>query len=278
MKKSNLKTRVITGAILICALAFAIYVGGWVASVIVILAIGMALYEMMHVLRQAGHQVVRWPVWVATVVSIPIFLLWDNRLLLPIIVATSLITTAYVLFHGEPQLDDILVSMMPLFTVALPGMCLLAQINAPYRWLQVMLLCLTFIVPTLGDTAAYFIGSRFGKRQLIAAVSPNKTVSGAVAGLFGSEIAALVIYWITYASTGGAANTALPPLWHFALIGLVGGVVGQIGDLYASLVKRHCGVKDYSNIFPGHGGMMDRLDSVLFVAVMLYMYQLMMWG
>ena len=272
----NLKTRVITGAVLICALAFAIYMGGWVASVICILAVAIAQYEMIRALRERGHQVVRWPVWVATVLSIPVFLLYDNIFLLHIVVATALIITTYVLFHGEPKLDDILVSLMPLMTVALPGMCLLAQINAPFRWQQVMLLCTSFLVPTLGDAAAYLVGSRFGKRKLIPAVSPNKTVAGAVAGLAGSEITALVIWWITYSATGGATNTVMPPLWHFAIIGVIGGVVGQIGDLFASLVKRHCGIKDYGTIFPGHGGMMDRLDSVLFVALLVYLYQSMM--
>ncbi|MBQ2028583.1 MAG: phosphatidate cytidylyltransferase [Clostridia bacterium] len=276
MKKS-MKTRIITGSILILALAFAIYVGGWICSTICIIAIGIAQYEMIRALRDHGHQVVRWPIWAATIASIPVFMVYDNRMLLVILVATTIITTAYVLFHKEPKLDDILVTLMPLFAVSLPGMCLLAQINAPYRWLQVMLLCTTFLVPTIGDAAAYFIGSRFGKTKLIPAVSPNKTVAGAVAGLVGSEITALVIWWIVYATTGGASNPALPPLWHFAVIGLVGGVVGQIGDLFASLVKRHCGVKDYGTIFPGHGGMMDRLDSVLFVALLVYMYQSIMW-
>jgi len=275
--KQSMKTRIITGAALICALAFAIYMGGWVASVICIAAIAIAQFEMMRALRRKGHQNVRWPIWVATVVSIPIFLVWDNKLLLPIVVVTSLITITYVLFHGEPHLDDIFVSLMPLFTVALPGMCLLAQVNAPYRWLQVMLLCTSFLVPNLGDAAAYFIGSRFGKRKLIPAVSPNKTVAGAVGGLIGSEVTALAIWWIVYLCSGGAANAEMPPLWHFALIGLVGGVVGQIGDLFASLVKRHCGIKDYGTIFPGHGGMMDRLDSTLFVALLVYLYQSVMW-
>ena len=165
--KQNLKARIITGAILLSALAFAIIMGGWVFSVICILCIGIALYEMMHALRQRGHQIVRWPVWAATIASIPCFLMWQNRLLLPIAVFTCMVTTAYVLFHGEPKLEDILLSLMPFFAVSLPGMCLLAQINAPFRWLQVMLLCLSFLVPTLGDTAAYFVGSRFGKRKLI---------------------------------------------------------------------------------------------------------------
>lgn len=275
--KNNLKTRVITGAVLILALAFAIYMGGWAASVICVIAVGIAQYEMMRALRQFGHQNVRWPVWVATVVSIPIFLLYDNKLLLPIVVATALITIVYVLFHGEPRLDDILVSLMPLLTVAFPGMCLLAQINAPYRWLQTLLLCTSFLVPNLGDAAAYFVGTRFGKRKLIPAVSPNKTVAGAVGGLVGSEITALAIWAAVYAVTGGASNAEMPPLWHFVIIGLVGGAVGQIGDLFASLVKRHCGIKDYGTIFPGHGGMMDRLDSTLFVALLIYLYQSVMW-
>lgn len=275
--KQNLKARVITGAILLGALAFAIIMGGWVFSVICILCIGIALYEMMHVLRQRGHQIVRWPVWAATIASIPCFLMWQNRLLMPIAVFTCMVTTTYVLFHGEPKLEDILLSLMPFFAVSLPGMCLLAQINAPFRWLQVMLLCLSFLVPTLGDTAAYFVGSRFGKRKLIPAVSPNKTVEGAVAGIIGSTITALLIYWLTRTFMPAADLDLLPPIWHFAIIGVVGGIAGEIGDLFASLVKRHCGVKDYSNIFPGHGGMMDRLDSVLFVSVLIYLYQSLMW-
>ena len=62
--------------------------------------------------------------------------------------------------------------------------------------------------------------------------------------------------------------------WQYALLGLVGGVAGQMGDLFASLVKRHCGIKDFSNLFPGHGGMLDRLDSILFMAVVMICYRL----
>ena len=64
----------------------------------------------------------------------------------------------------------------------------------------------------------------------------------------------------------------IPPLWHFPILGLLGGVAGQMGDLFASLVKRHCGIKDFSNMLPGHGGMMDRLDSVYWTAIIIYVY------
>ncbi len=268
-----MKTRMITGAILACALVFAIAMGGWVFSVLCILAIGIALHEMIHILKQKGHQVVRWPVWVATVLSIPCFVLYENTMLVPIVALTTMVIVGYVLFHGEPQVEDILYSLMPFYAVSLPGMCLLAQINAPERYLQVMLLFTSFVVPLAGDTLAYFIGSRFGKRKLIPAVSPNKSVEGAAAGLFGSVLGALIVYGITAA----CVEAALPPVWHYVLLGLVGGVAGQMGDLFASLIKRHCGVKDYGKLFPGHGGMMDRIDSVLFMAVLVYIYQSIMW-
>lgn len=66
----------------------------------------------------------------------------------------------------------------------------------------------------------------------------------------------------------------LPTWWEYLLIGLIGGVAGQMGDLFASMVKRHCGIKDFSNLFPGHGGMMDRLDSILFMAVVMFCFYL----
>lgn len=272
-----MKTRIVTGAILLIGLAVAIIMGGWVFAVICTTAICLALYEMIHALKARGHQIVQWPVWACTVLSIPSFVLYENKLLLPLMSATCLIIILYVLFHGEPKLEDILTSVMPLFAVSLPGMCLLAQINAPERWQQVTLLCLSFLVPTVGDTAAYFIGSRYGRRKLIPAVSPNKTVAGAVAGLAGSELTAIAIYLVAHFASRGNAAILMPPAWHFMLIGLIGGVAGQAGDLFASLVKRHCGIKDYGNIFPGHGGMMDRLDSVLFMSVLVYLYQVIMW-
>lgn len=265
-----MKTRTITGLILACCLITAIALGGWVFSVACIIAIGIALREMIHALRIKGHQMVRWPVWAATVLSIPCFLLYDNKMLLPIVALTTMVVVAYVLFHGEPHVEDILYSLMPFYAVSLPGMCLLAQINAPERYLQVMLLFTSFVVPLAGDTAAYFIGCRFGKRKLIPAVSPNKTVEGAVAGLAGSMAGSLAVYGVTAIFVGLAG---MPPVWHFALLGILGGLVGQMGDLFASLIKRHCGIKDYGNIFPGHGGMMDRIDSVLFMAVLVYLYQ-----
>ena len=154
-------------------------------------------------------------------------------------------------------------SVLPIFAVALPGMCLLALL----RWslgAAAHAAGAAFFVPVAGDAAAYFVGVKYGHVKLNEAISPKKTVEGAVGGLLGSMLFAIIVY---LAASSFGSN--LPPFWHFPLLGLVGGVVSQAGDLFASMVKRHCNIKDYGHIFPGHGGMMDRLDSVLFMSVLV---------
>jgi phosphatidate cytidylyltransferase len=84
----------------------------------------------------------------------------------------------------------------------------------------------------------------------------------------------MAIFGITLLTCNEATLARLPAWWEYLLLGLFGGVVGQMGDLFASLVKRHSGLKDFSDLFPGHGGMLDRLDSVLFMAVLMYCYRL----
>ena len=167
-----------------------------------------------------------------------------------------------------------MLSVLPLFTIVLPGMCIVALAQVQPKALQVVLLSLVFAIPVLGDTMAFFVGSRVRGPKLCPAVSPNKTISGAVAGLVGSLVAAAAVGVVSLIFCDQATLAQLPTWWQYGLLGLVGGVAGQMGDLFASLVKRHCGIKDFSNLFPGHGGMLDRLDSILFMAVVMICYRL----
>ncbi len=113
------------------------------------------------------------------------------------------------------------------------------------------------------DSAAFFVGKAFGKHKLFERVSPKKTIEGALAGL--------VFAVITFVVMG---SYLLPPfsLFHLAVSGLIVGVMGQTGDLAESMLKRDAGVKDASQLLPGHGGALDRFDSVLFVAPSLFIY------
>ena len=111
------------------------------------------------------------------------------------------------------------------------------------------------------DTCALFAGMLFGKHKLAAVVSPKKTVEGAVGGVVGGAVLVLLAVLVMNALMGLDM-----PIWAALVLGGAGAVLGEIGDLSFSIIKRQTGIKDYGHIFPGHGGVLDRFDSVLFVA------------
>ncbi len=150
--------------------------------------------------------------------------------------------------------------------------------SLPYRNAGVVL---TFLVPPLTDTFAYIVGSRLKGKKLCPSISPNKTVSGAIGGLagglIGSGVAAAAIALNYYLDFNVMGLTIFPNGWvetgvSLAVLGILGSVAGQIGDLFASYIKRRAGIKDYSNLLPGHGGVLDRVDGFIFGGVVFYLY------
>ncbi|URZ06638.1 phosphatidate cytidylyltransferase [Clostridium felsineum] len=123
-----------------------------------------------------------------------------------------------------------------------------------------------FIASWVCDTAAYYAGRFLGKTKLCPKVSPKKTIEGSIGGVLGSIIGCTV-YGFVISKYGISLN-----LYHYIIIGLLCGVFSQFGDLAASSIKRHAKVKDYSNLIPGHGGILDRFDSILFTSVIVYYY------
>ncbi|MBR6028324.1 MAG: phosphatidate cytidylyltransferase [Clostridia bacterium] len=272
-KRSPRTQKIITGLIMSAIVLLLIYFGNAVFAVVAIVVVCLSLYEEYDAMSKAGHRLVCWPTWVAAVVSIPLALIYQSRVLIPILMACCLVTLLCILFRSEPRLVDALMSVCPLFFVLLPGLGIISLATVQPLSVQRTLNGLLIAVPVLGDTMAFFVGSKVRGPKLCPAVSPNKTVSGAIAGLVGSLMAALITRGI--AELFCVANKSLLPGWWAVIaLGLIGGVAAQAGDLFASLVKRHCGIKDFSNLFPGHGGMMDRLDSVLFMALVLMCYRL----
>lgn len=92
--------------------------------------------------------------------------------------------------------------------------------------------------------------------------------------MVGALLAVLLVGITAWCCTDAATRLLLPTWWEYLLLGLLGGVVSQVGDLFASMVKRHSGIKDFSHLFPGHGGMLDRVDSILFMSVLMFCYRL----
>lgn len=116
------------------------------------------------------------------------------------------------------------------------------------------------IAPLLCDIFAYIIGRLFGKRKLIPSISPNKTIAGSVGGTFFCA-AFCTVYGVVLRNVFDLTDVI--PVWSFAVGGIMIAIISQIGDLVASSIKRNYNVKDYGKIFPGHGGIMDRFDSVI---------------
>lgn len=125
---------------------------------------------------------------------------------------------------------------------------------------------LIFLASWLCDTFAYYSGKYFGKKKLCPKISPKKTLEGSIGGFLGSVIGC-ALFGIFAINRGVDVG-----LLHFVLIGTISGIVSQLGDLVASSIKRYVDVKDYSQLIPGHGGILDRFDSIIFCSVTLFYY------
>ena len=130
---------------------------------------------------------------------------------------------------------------------------LLSNTGSIYIWL-------VFIFAWISDTFAYFTGVFFGKHKLIPHISPKKTIEGSIGGILGT-----VLVTVAFAMFFKEEN----PI-YFVPLAIVGSTVSQLGDLFASAIKREFNIKDYGNLIPGHGGVLDRFDSILFTAPLTY--------
>ena len=142
---------------------------------------------------------------------------------------------------------------------------------AEYRYDAIYFILLILCFAWGGDTCAYFAGRAFGKHKLCPVVSPKKTVEGAIGGVLGTMVFGVVATLIYSVAADRMeaftrSNIGVSMYVIIALLGCVAAVLGIYGDLFASVVKRQCGIKDYGTIFPGHGGILDRFDSVMFIA------------
>ena len=262
--------RIITGSLLIVALTAVLFLGGWYFAATALIAIMLCIYEELRALRQCGHHPVGWTSYAALVVSVPLMMYYSSVVIIPTLTIVIFCVLLGIMRRDEPTLTDVMVSTLPILTLVLPGMCLFGILDTPLRRMQAMLLTMVFAIAVGGDTFALFTGTWIGGKKLCPKISPHKTVAGAIGGLAGSVLLAWLVGFI-FAKV--LPTQAFPPMWANIVVGFVGGVAAQMGDLFASMVKRYCGIKDFGNLFPGHGGMLDRMDSILFSAIIVYSYR-----
>lgn len=196
----------------------------------------------------------------AVLTLVPLF---ASAHLLPIVTAVVLLTASLLLFRfadirraaGEWAL---LVAGFFYVPLLLSQLLLVRAEPNGVSWILLIL-----VIVMSGDSAAYYVGSTLGHRRLYPEVSPKKSVEGALGGLAGSIMGAFIARQVFFAQLGWMDCVATA---------LLLGVLGQMGDLFESLLKRSCGVKDSGVIVPGHGGILDRLDSILFAAPAAFWY------
>ncbi|MEF9895736.1 MAG: CDP-archaeol synthase [Clostridia bacterium] len=270
-KVSEILKRQRTGILLAAVLLVLWYIQGWPLRVGFVAMMVLAIGEMYAAFSARGAKPVRWVGLLFALLSMPAYLYYGVQALMPLTALCYMTGLCCIVLRGQVDFES---AMATLFPLIYPGMLISLifplQDLTPHLFATVAL-GMSFIIALANDLAAYEIGRRFGKTKLCPALSPKKTREGAIAGVIASIVASMVVPIVACLITRSAFST-LPPLWHFAIVGLLGGFAAPIGDLTASMVKRYCGIKDFGSIFPGHGGMLDRVDSVIFTGAVVYCY------
>lgn len=184
------------------------------------------------------------------------------------IVSTScifLIFVGYIAEHKTISFEKIC-CMLAVTLLTTLSMCCIVSLKNLDETHGVCYVILCLAGAWLGDSGAYFVGTFFGKHKLCPEISPKKTVEGAVGGVLTVGLV-FAVYAFLYRMFMGYQGISFEVNYvYLVLLGFICGILGIVGDLSASLIKRQFGIKDFGNIMPGHGGFMDRFDSVLFVA------------
>lgn len=252
--------RILTSAVGLVIFFAALFAGRAVFTAAVVLLTLLALCE---VLRAAAYGREIFAISIASSLLVMSGLIFDNTVF-ALVCSVMLYMSAGVFLHTKYNFKDIysagfLTQFITLFFGAL------IRLRVDFGTEAVFLV---FLCAWGTDTGAYFAGRAFGKHKLIPKVSPKKTVEGAIGGVLCSVLLsclylAFLRNVIDIAYVGGASYLGM------SVLAVIASVFSQIGDLTASGIKRDCGVKDFGTILPGHGGIMDRFDSVVFIAPMV---------
>ena len=256
--------RLVTAAVGIPALALVVWLGEPVFSVVVAAVAALAAVEVCDLARSKGLTPSR---VMAAVLSAALVLshfgfsaIWSTPEYVPLLIAAAITILALTLTLSPIQNRNAALTLAAILYPAalLAHAPLLRGSEQGLEWIAFLL-----IVTFSSDTGAFFVGKAMGKRPLAPTISPNKTWEGAIGGFAAAILAAFTAAWTLDIDID-------PPL--IVVLGTLMGVVGQAGDLFESKLKRLAGVKESGRLLPGHGGVLDRLDSIVFNLALVYYF------
>ena len=273
-----MKQRIITAIVLvIIAIPICIF-SGTIIFPIAMAFIGLAgVYEMLGCMGTRKNLLISVPLYILALAS-P-FLVWRrynyfitsfkpdySAILLPLLFALYLLAVWVFSYQKDQEVDMnkiITSAIVSLYIIGATSSIVMVReaVGGEYYWYFI------FIGAWITDTFAYFTGMLFGKHKLIPAVSPKKTVEGAIGGTV-----FCVAFFVGYGTLLNHLTQYDISIVLLAFAGLLSAFVSMIGDLSMSVIKRTYGIKDYGKIFPGHGGVLDRFDSILAVAVVMALF------
>jgi phosphatidate cytidylyltransferase len=256
-----IEKRVISAIIAIPLLLFFTISGGMIFRIGVIFLTAVALYEYVNAYKKTDNKAILGVIGLGFVLYYWLIMINNLKYALPIIFLIAIIAIATPIFNSKYNVVSSAISITGfIYIVCFFSLIVLIRDNSHGS----VLIWLVFIIAWCSDTFAYYIGKSIGKHKLCPLVSPKKTIEGSIGGIIGSIVGVLI--W-------GYINSNIDFHWYqLIVLAVCGSAIAQIGDLSASLIKRYIGIKDYGNIMPGHGGILDRFDSILFAAPVVYYY------
>jgi len=260
---SNLARRAVSGLIIVLVILGAIHHGGWAWLTLVMVLAMMSLAEYYRLLstqfklsRGIGYISAMAVIFSSSYGAMPvstvmILSLTVYAVLMLEMVRRQTLGASFAIWNTGGILSGILF-------IVVPWACLILLRDMPTGRLYLLAL---FACTWSCDVAAYAVGTKWGKVRLCEKISPKKTLEGFIGGVLGSVMAiSLIIYFMHQ------------PPFPLLIIGIICAFAGQLSDLSASLIKRETGVKDTSNLIPGHGGVLDRFDSILLNGLLVYLF------
>lgn len=259
------KTRLLSGIVLVAVALLTIISGGYVLffTLLGISLIGMQeLYKVMKVREDHFNALEIAGYFGAVIYYVLMSLDFEKYGMMGVIISFMMFMFVYVFTYPKFKADQVMPAFFGVVYVAVMLSFIYLTRNLPDGKFLVWLI---FLCSWGCDTCAYCVGMLIGKHKMAPVLSPKKSVEGAVGGVAGAALLG-VIY---AAATQG-------PMLEYAVICAIGALISMVGDLAASAIKRNQGIKDYGKLIPGHGGILDRFDSVIFTAPVIYFLSLVM--
>ena len=267
-----MKTRIITAIVAICVLVPVLFLSNtWVLPIAAAFCCALAVFEMLRCCELHAKYILSVPLIVVGAIaplSVRLFETFGALLTyaMPVLIVLVFYFLALMVFSkGKVTIEDISIGGFASFYIVFAFVALLAL--RYYEAMGAYVYLLIFIGAWITDIFAYFCGMLFGKHKLIPEVSPKKTVEGSVGGILFCGLSFIIYGLVLQNGLGVIADLNFLQLFFY---GVVASIVSQIGDLSMSAIKRRYEIKDFGKIFPGHGGMLDRFDSILAVSSVLF--------